>query len=241
MEVHSHSHNHANKNWKAYFWEFIMLFLAVFSGFMAENYREHIVEHEREKQYMESMLQDLKQDNIQLKSILNSFETKLAFKDSLLMELANPEIFKSSSKAYYFSRMSAHYNDFIYTDRTIQQLKNSGGMRLIRNSAVADSIIDYDSKVRTIYIGQQQMNSLALTFGLELNKIFKGRLMDISKNGFQYPPVPLLTANPTEVEELYNNMTDQKFGFNWLKALETDLLNQGVQLSEFIKKEYHLK
>ena len=240
MEVHAHT-NTPRKKWTHYLWEFLMLFLAVFCGFLAENYREHIVEHEREKQYMESMLQDLKQDNIQLKSILNSFETKLAFKDSLLIELANPEIFKSSSRAYYFSKMSAHFTDFIYTDRTIQQLKNSGGMRLIRNNAVADSIIDYDSKVRTIYIGQQQMNSLALTFGLELNKIFKGRLMDISNNGFQYPPVPLLTANPDDVEELYNNMTDQKFGFNWLKTLETDLLSEGERLSEFIKKEYNFE
>ena len=240
MEVHSHSHNQGNKNWKTYFWEFLMLFLAVFCGFLAENYREHLVEHAREKQYMESMLQDLNQDNIQLKNILISFETLIAFKDSLLMELANPEILKSSSRAYYFSNMSAHFNDFVYTDRTIQQLKNSS-MRLIRNKAVADSIIDYDSKVRTIYIGQQQMNSLALTFGLETNKIFKKRLMDLSKYGFQTPPVPLLIANPTEVEELYNNMMDQKFGFEWLKRLESDLLNQGLQLSEFIKKEYHLE
>jgi hypothetical protein len=30
MEVHAHSHSHGKKNWKAYFWEFLMLFLAVF-------------------------------------------------------------------------------------------------------------------------------------------------------------------------------------------------------------------
>ena len=242
METHAHHlHKAPGKNLWHYFFEFLMLFLAVFCGFLTENYREHIVEHEREKQYMESMLQDLKQDNIQLKNILNSFDTKLVFKDSLLMELTNPEIFKSSSRAYYFSQMSRHFLDFIYTDRTIQQLKNSGGMRLIRNKAVADSIIDYDSKVRTLFIGQQQMNSLALTFGLELNKIFKRRLMDVSNEGFQYPPIPLLSLNTADVEELYNNMTDQKDGFNWLKAIEIDLLNRGEQLSEFIKKEYHLE
>jgi hypothetical protein len=28
------------KNWKSYFKEFFMLFLAVFCGFLAENYRE---------------------------------------------------------------------------------------------------------------------------------------------------------------------------------------------------------
>ena len=58
MEVHAHTHT-ARKKWTHYFWEFLMLFLAVFCGFLAENQREHMVEHQREKQYMESLLSDL--------------------------------------------------------------------------------------------------------------------------------------------------------------------------------------
>lgn len=30
MEVHHHAHHEGKKNWKSYFWEFSMLFLAVF-------------------------------------------------------------------------------------------------------------------------------------------------------------------------------------------------------------------
>jgi hypothetical protein len=48
MEVHHHAHT-ARKKWTHYFWEFLMLFLAVFAGFLAENQREHIVEHQRKK------------------------------------------------------------------------------------------------------------------------------------------------------------------------------------------------
>ena len=34
MEVHHHAHHqHEKKTWKSYFWEFFMLFLAVFCGF----------------------------------------------------------------------------------------------------------------------------------------------------------------------------------------------------------------
>ncbi|MBK9661472.1 MAG: hypothetical protein IPO68_16495 [Chitinophagaceae bacterium] len=42
MEVHHHAHT-ARKKWTHYFWEFLMLFLAVFCGFLAENQREHYV------------------------------------------------------------------------------------------------------------------------------------------------------------------------------------------------------
>ena len=35
MEVHQHTHT-PRKKWTHYFWEFLMLFLAVFCGFLAE-------------------------------------------------------------------------------------------------------------------------------------------------------------------------------------------------------------
>src|SRR6476659_7660879 len=146
MEVHRHSSS--PKKWTHYLWEFLMLFLAVFCGFLAENFREDQVEHKREKEYIKSFVEDLKQDTAQLKKILTSLNDKISFKDSLLKELADPGVFKSSTRAFYFFQLSRHFPDFIYTDRTIQQLKNSGGMRLLRNKAVAASIVDYDSKVR---------------------------------------------------------------------------------------------
>jgi len=54
MEVHHHAHT-ARKKWTHYLWEFLMLFLAVFCGFLAENFREHQVEHNREKKFMASL------------------------------------------------------------------------------------------------------------------------------------------------------------------------------------------
>jgi hypothetical protein len=235
MEVHAHTHT-GRKKWTHYLWEFLMLFLAVFCGFLAENQREHMIEHQREKEYIRSFVEDLKQDTAQLKKIINSFEEKLRFKDSLLEELGNPNIFKSSSRAYYFFDMSRHFPDFIYTDRTIQQLKNSGGMRLLRNRSVSDSIVDYDSKVRTIFIAQEQLNSVVLTYGFEKSKLFQTRLINTANNGFQIPAVPLLTQNKNSVEEFYSNMMDQKKFFIYLKRLDMDLLLRGASLIDFIKK-----
>ena len=45
MEVHHHSHH--PKKWKEYLTEFLMLFLAVSMGFIAENVREKHTESER--------------------------------------------------------------------------------------------------------------------------------------------------------------------------------------------------
>jgi len=59
MEVHHSHHPTHKKKWTEYLLEFFMLFLAVFLGFVAENIREHSVECSREKQYMQSMVEDL--------------------------------------------------------------------------------------------------------------------------------------------------------------------------------------
>src|SRR5678815_1409419 len=70
MEVHAHAHtadpdsHRGRKKWTHYFWEFLMLFLAVFSGFLAENQREHYVEHQREKQYAKELYAEFYSDSI---------------------------------------------------------------------------------------------------------------------------------------------------------------------------------
>ncbi len=67
MEVHHHTHSsHGKKNWKSYFWEFLMLFLAVFCGFLAEYQLEHKIEKERGRKYMSDMVENLKYDTIRL-------------------------------------------------------------------------------------------------------------------------------------------------------------------------------
>ena len=63
METHAHHLHKApgTKIWH-YFFEFLMLFLAIMLGFFVENRREQFVEHHREKQYMQSLVKDLEQD-----------------------------------------------------------------------------------------------------------------------------------------------------------------------------------
>ncbi|HUS01687.1 MAG TPA: hypothetical protein VMY77_08170 [Chitinophagaceae bacterium] len=67
MEVHKHPHHVTHKKkWTEYLLEFFMLFLAVFLGFVAENVREHLSERKREKEYIISIIEDLKMDSAKL-------------------------------------------------------------------------------------------------------------------------------------------------------------------------------
>jgi len=142
MEVHHHAHTE-RKRWKHYVWEFFMLFLAVFCGFLAENQREHFVEHNREKQFMRSLIEDLETDTVELLRALNKANSVANYVDSTVMFLRD---FKPQQK------VPSHLDELvekagqrqvlIYTDRTATQLK-TGSMRLIRNRKVSNLIIRY--------------------------------------------------------------------------------------------------
>ena len=148
MEVHSHTHPDSyrdRKKWTHYFWEFIMLFLAVFCGFMAENQREHMIEHQREKQYMQLLLRDLAADTATLNTSYPRKQGRIDAIDTVFnFFLENPDAKTISGKLFKTIRRTNYDLRFTRTSITFNQLKNAGGMRLIRNKQVADSILLYD-------------------------------------------------------------------------------------------------
>ncbi len=92
MEVHHHTHPaHGKKNWKSYFWEFLMLFLAVFCGFLAEYKLEQTIERHREKEYMQLMVEDLKKDTANINTMVAGNRILITGLDSLLDLLSNPQ------------------------------------------------------------------------------------------------------------------------------------------------------
>ena len=92
MEVHHHSHSHGKKNWKSYIWEFLMLFLAVFCGFLAEYQLEQTIEKHRGKEVVISLVEDVKKDTALLNKQLTTLEIKKNILDSLVILLSSPDI-----------------------------------------------------------------------------------------------------------------------------------------------------
>ena len=167
MEVHHHAHT-SRKKWTHYFWEFLMLFLAVFCGFLAEYQLEHKIEKERGKQYIESFYEDLKKDTARL-AYLVDFETK---KINSLNKLYScyDSLLKNEQPASFLEiiKNSLSNSPFLMDGRTLRQLTNAGGFRLLTKED-ADSIISYEKTGNnfqdyqsTLY--QQAQDNLRNTF-----------------------------------------------------------------------------
>ena len=250
MEVHHHTHaSHGKKTWKDYFWEFLMLFLAVFCGFLAEYQLEHVVEHNREKQYIESMIADLKADSNRVQGVINSNKKYVAGFDSLLQNIYHKPYTDSSIRTLYYLKETYTLVGSImrFSKGTISQLKNSGGFRLIRNRAAADSIIKYD--IRTQWVESQGENvSDATNKLLDLSvKIFDGECVLDYNSASNYREIlnstkkfTLLTSDEKLIKE-YANLAKFKKDvvINYIRLL-TALQNRIPKIIEFLEKEYHL-
>src|SRR5215831_5656996 len=138
MEVHHHTHTE-RKKFTHYLWEFLMLFLAVFCGFLAENFREHHVDRQREKQYMESFVHDLVGDAANLKDGFSLKDQRLKAIDSVFMFFeANPNAGEVPGFVIKEMRRTLWDRRYRRNSTTMDQLKNAGGLRLIRNADVRD-------------------------------------------------------------------------------------------------------
>jgi hypothetical protein len=135
MEVHHHAHTPRNK-WTHYFWEFLMLFLAVFCGFIAENIREHKVEQQRANELAKNLYKEIYTDSVTVRECLAKRTIKEKegnyfidyVKDSNLATLS-PRFFP----AFTTSLIQIQYIMFEPNDGILNQLRNSGELRYFKN------------------------------------------------------------------------------------------------------------
>jgi len=251
MEVHHHAHTE-RKKWTHYFWEFLMLFLAVFCGFLAENLREHLVEHQREKRFMEMLYADLKSDTADFINDTIWWNGAIKRIDTIRMEISKPANERNVPLLYRKVARMRNYNSFQYHDRTIQQLKNGGNFRLIRNKAIADSLIDYDVLILTGLKDQEaQTNTIYQQVNFLQDKIFNSKyfylrsdqqmgqldsVVRIDPNVFD-----LSSASRADLTQYYNSLEFYQRTMGYRITIMKILCNMAMRLIGLLEKEYHLK
>src|SRR5690348_18213755 len=136
MEVHHHPDlQHKKKNFKEYFLEFLMIFLAVTLGFFAESLREHVNDNSKEREYINALKKDLATDTVNLSTRMQAFNSRIGEYDSLISMLRDPRNITDGAKLYYLSRITTRGTVFEDNNNTMTQLNISGNFRLIRNKA----------------------------------------------------------------------------------------------------------
>jgi hypothetical protein len=105
MEVHHHPQlDHKPKPWKEYLLEYIMIFLAVMTGFFAESYREHLSERAKEHEYVVNIKKNLVNESKTLAFWIPSILERVQKFDTLISYLKTPGNVSNGSNMYLFGQ-----------------------------------------------------------------------------------------------------------------------------------------
>jgi len=252
MELHKHpQHVTHKKKWGEYLLEFLMLFLAVFLGFLAENWREHIAEGKRAKEYAITLLQDIKNDTLEMDSTMALYERNMAIADSLLnyKEMNGVEAIPGGSVYYYGLRSTLSVYRMSFNTSTMEQLKNSGNLRYFRNVELKDKISEYDNAEKKFMLRQEieivnagSVNEYLKLFDIEIITLMSKAVDSGSFREFIKKDYPLLTKDPFAIKQLLGFCRFRRR--NWQLRIRdniTPLLSLARELIALLKKEYRLQ
>jgi hypothetical protein len=258
METHAHHlHKAPGKGFKHYFFEFFMLFLAVFCGFLAENIRENIAEDNRAKEYAISLVQDLQNDTAAIHSHKKTTLMYLAIADSMISLSQTRLEGRNAARFSFYTRFSYWTQAMVWNRATFEQIKNSGSLRYFKNHALLEKIMKYDGAIQDIesesHANQVRGSMLLNQINAIMDPVYHQKLSHYYLYEFDklsaatieslYPANPESLENKrNEIRELLNMIVVQQrnlqrnIDVTWKQAEE-----MAVELISELKKEYHLE
>jgi hypothetical protein len=252
MEVHHHPDlHHKRKNFREYFFEFLMIFLAVSLGFFAESLREKIVDSKRQQEYAQTLYEDLKVDTTLLNASISEKKFVIPKIDTFRMLVHTKDIDELPAGTWtYFGRFGTRKVNVSLQDATLKQLLASGDLRLFQKHNVAYTIAQYDQAVQDMRDAFPLLDLVYDDLIDARNKIFDAWYIDeimqltVSPeeiDSFKKESFPLLSNNKEDFIQYANLCQLESFNLKMeLKRMQTVDKRAGNLLA-LLKKEYQLK
>ena len=256
MEVHHAHHPTHKKKWTEYIIEFIMLFTAVFLGFIAENIREHAVEQNRAKEFSASLVQDLQSDTIAINNQTKTIGLYSAVADSLLKLSKTKLEGRNASQFSFYSRFAYWTTPILWNRNTFEQIKNSGSLRYFTNVGLLKKLLEYDALVNYNNVDAENNKIRGNMLLTSINSIIEPQLhQDISKyflitldtmstktkeSFFSYKTGSLENKREKIMEMLNMVIVNQRNSRTQVNNLKQAKL-LAAEIIDTLKKEYHLE
>ena len=253
MEVHHHPQIE-KKNFKEYFFEFLMIFLAVTMGFFAENIRENISAREKENIDINGLSRNLRKDSAAIVYQIQNNEEGIKEIDSMMELIHSGKYKENPERLYRLAYATRGFQVFEYSNVTFEEMKNSASLDLIRSSDIRNELVSYNN-----FITDGIRNLETRMFETEKNQA--NLQSDILDDSF-YPSVDSIIyqhalrshfykkeniaisfsrGRQAQFSKLYNLLFEKDVITHYYQQNIEKLKDLNEQLLAAIKKEYHLK
>jgi hypothetical protein len=235
------------KSWTTYTWEFFMLFLAVFCGFLAEYQLENQLDSDREKKFISSLVNDLLLDSQDAAKFLKRNQEKVEIYDTIL-KLYNKDFSKkeNSKRLYIYFLKSTGLPMFDPHTATLTQLKSSGSLGLIQKQNVIDRILRYDQqtsflqKINGVYSEGYYNTWTAACPILHVNLYLDSAFADYSSKDILTKDLPPIKSSQQQLDVFFGAITRQQISTQQQVKLLRQQISLADDLLKMIKNEYDL-
>ncbi len=225
------------------FWEFLMLFIAITLGFFVENYREGLVDRQKENEIISSFINDIETDIKELDVVIQRREIREVRIDSILYILNNGLHNNYGKDLYYYARYLPRPFVFWANNTTNEELKYSGNFILIKNQEIIDALLEYNDNYVFIDFIREREEYLVRRLFDQINVIFDQRVFDemnVYDIEFVYPSGnPKINVKNKEAINLFLS------NLHYVKTVNVGQLGlfkkhqkRAKEILKFLKKEY---
>jgi hypothetical protein len=204
------SEGNAGKYLKYAIGEIFLVVVGILIALQINNWNEKKNEQSIEKDYMQNMLEDLQNDLTIYKNFQKSNSEIYTLIDSIIYGLKSDHRKERVSELSYWTRTVTLKWMIIHPiDRTYEQMKSSGHLRLVKNKPVSDGISNYYNSLKEfdgyneagMLWAADYVEALGKIFDAQiLYKILKERKMQDAK------PSDMLTEDPIILNQLMNSL-----------------------------------
>ena len=225
------------------FWEFLMLFIAITLGFFVENYREGLVDRQKENEIISSFINDIETDIKELDVVIQRREIREVRIDSILYILNNGLHNNYGKDLYYYARYLPRPFVFWANNTTNEELKYSGNFILIKNQEIIDALLEYNDNYVFIDFIREREEYLVRRLFDQINVIFDQRVFDemnVYDIEFVYPSGnPKINVKNKEAINLFLS------NLHYVKTVNVGQLGlfkkhqkRAKEILKYLKKEY---
>lgn len=224
--------------------EIVLVVVGILIALQINNWNEIKSEQVIEKAYMKNLLEDLQDDILIYEKFQNSNKNIYALTDSIIPGLKSENRKNNVSKLAYWTRMvTISWTIIQPVQRTYEQMKSSGHLRLVKDKEVANAISTYYNSLfefdgyhdAAMLWAADYVESIGKIFDAEINlKIMRTRKIQEAKES------GLLTEDPIVLNQLMNSLNYFNGALSLSENVSIKKEEDAKNLIKLIQSNYNL-
>ena len=218
------------------FGEIILVVIGILIALSINNWNEQRNQNAQIAKYAKSLVQDLEKDIVMMDTINNTAKQISIRIDSLANYVRNSKIEDISNLDVICLTWVRLYRPYSWNRATLEEIKNSGSLRLINNEHILKRIVKYDSQSRHMDEDYYEDKAQSENASLILSKVVNYNY----PNMVELAEMIRLTTNKGQINDTFNDSIykeSQKYNLK-INQKDKNLINN--VLNSFIRLKYLL-